>query len=331
METNGKRKAQRTRVQHYVPQLYLGGFANAEAMVCYDKVNARAYPISIRKAAQESNFYEIPSTPQHVIPDNLVEDALARLEGVWAPLLTALICAADAGKITCEQLLEFSPFLAIQWIRTKSYREATFESAMKQGQVLVDDLVRVNFPGMKGKLRFSIKKSGMAAIQAQHIFDPKVVEKMAESLDQHIWVVGINNTEHPFYTSDHPVVRRGNRMIGNRLGVGFNDPGIEFAFPLDSRHILLIMERTHFTEWKQYDNRVLVLTPEQICDYNRLQVRRSNRWLYCVKDNFDLAREICTAEPAICNPDRPRVTVGSTPMVRDGNEMRNYTYMIALE
>ena len=120
-------------------------------------------------------------------------------------------------------------------------------------------------------------------------------------------------------------------MIGNRLGVGFDDPGIEFAFPLDSRHILLIMERTHFTGWKQHDNRVVVLTPEQIRDYNGLQVRRSNRWLYCVKDNFDLARGICAAEPAICNPNRPRVTVGSTPMIRDGDEMQNYTYMTALE
>ena len=179
-------------------------------MVCFDKLSDRVYLTSASAAAQESDFYEIPSTPEQAVPYNAVENLLSRLESTWAPMSAALIQAADARKLTCEQLLEFSPFLAIQWMRTKTYRETVFESAMKQGQMLVDDLVRLNFPGQKGKLKFSIKKTGVSAVQAQHIFDPNVVEKMAASLDRHIWVVGLNHSDHPFYTSDHPVVRRGN-------------------------------------------------------------------------------------------------------------------------
>jgi hypothetical protein len=50
------------------------------------------------------------------------------------------------------------------------------------------------------------------------------------------------------------------------------------------------------------------------------------------KDDFDLAREICAVEPAICDPNRPRVLAGSTPMVDTGpNEKKNYSYVIALE
>ena len=331
MDIDGKRKTQRKKAQHYVPQFYLHGFTAAKKMACFDKLSGRVYLTSTGDAAQESDFYEISSTSEQTIPYNLVENLLSRLESTWAPMLAGIIQAADAGKLTCEQLLEFSPFLAIQWMRTKTYREIVFESAMKQGQVLVDDLVRLNFPKQEGKLKFSIKKSGMSAVQAQHIFDPNVVKKMADRLDRHIWVVGLNHSDHPFYTSDHPVVRRGNQMIGPRPGVGFDDPGVEFAFPLDSRHILLILERTHFAKWRQHDNRAVELTPGQISDYNGLQVRRSSQRLYCVNDDFDLARDICAAEPAIRDSNRPRVKVGSTPMVQFGDEMRNYTYMIALE
>ncbi len=331
MGMDGKQKAQRTKAQHYVPQFYLRGFATAERMFCYDKLNDRVYPTCTRDAAQESDFYEIPPTPQQTVPDNLVEDALSRIEATWAPMVAELIRAAAAGNIVCDQLLEFSPFLAIQWMRTKTYRETAFESVTKQGQELVDELVRLNFPQQECKVRFSVKKSGMVALQAQHIFDTNLVEKMADGLDRHVWVVGINHTEHPFYTSDHPVARRGNQMIGPRLGVGVNDPGVEFVFPLDSQHILLIMERTYFVKWRKYDNRAIPLSPKQVHDYNGLQVRRSSQRVYCVKDDFDLVREICAAEPAIRDPNRSRVKVGSTPLVTYGEEMRNYTYMILLE
>jgi hypothetical protein len=68
-------------------------------------------------------------------------------------------------------------------------------------------------------------------------------------------VVGINDTGQPFYTSDHPVVRRANLTQGGRRLVGVRDPGIEFVFPLDSRHILLIPERAYFADWRRLDNK----------------------------------------------------------------------------
>jgi hypothetical protein len=330
-EKSSTRKSPRTKAQHYVPQFYLRGFTDNEKIFCYDKLNDRVFETNTKSIAQQSNFYEIASSDQHTIPDNLIEKALSRMEAVWAPMVVNLIQSADAGKITCRQLLEFSPFVAMQWMRTNSYREMAYETITKYGQEMVNDIVKLNFPGQDCKLRFSLKKSCVNTLQAQHIFDSNLVEKMADELDRHIWVVGINNTENPFYTSDNPVVRRGNRMIGTRLGVGINDHGIEFMFPLDNRHILLIMEKNHFVEWKIHDNKSVLLTPEQIMDYNGLQVKRSHQRVYCVKDNFDLARSVCNAEPAIRNPNRPRVEVGSTELMPDGDQMRNSTYVVALE
>jgi hypothetical protein len=119
--------------------------------------------------------------------------------------------------------------------------------------------------------------------------------------------------------------------------VGVLDPGIEFAFPLDSKHILLILERTHFSDWRKHDNGAVPLSADQVLDYNGLQVMRSNQRVYCTNDDFNLAREVCVTHPEVRDPNRPRVTIETTPIVlasigEDGQEeMKNYMFMTALE
>jgi hypothetical protein len=195
MSKHDQKKKHRTEDQHYVPQLYLRGFTNsAGRMFCYDKAANKSYPTTTKAAAQEPYFYEIPSNPDTKlnVPVNSVENALARLEGAWAPLLSQLIRSADAGSISPRLLLEFSPFLALQWMRTRTYRDIAFETITRTGQSLVDDLVKANFPESVGMVKFVADDKGMAAIQAAQLFDREQIERMADSLDRHIWTVGIN-------------------------------------------------------------------------------------------------------------------------------------------
>ena len=167
----------------------------------------------------------------------------------------------------------------------------------------------------------------MPGVHAEHLLDAAKVRTMAGDLERHLWVIGINETEHLFYTSDHPVVRRGNQTAGGRPLIGPRDPGIEYVFPLDSRHILLILERTHFADWKKHDNKAVRLNPEQVRGYNELQVLRSNQRIYCANEDFDLARDICAAHPEICDPKRPRVVVEMTPII----DMQSYMSFRVLE
>jgi hypothetical protein len=324
-------KTHRTRAQHYEPQLYLRGFTNTSGkLFCYDKVSDRPYPTSTQGAAQESNFYEIaPGTTVERVADNAVEKQLGKLEAEFGPRLADLIGSADAGKITNEQLAYFSPFVALQWMRTKTFRVTAHEMIEKVGQTHADDLISLNFPGQDPKVNVTYPEKGMPAVHAEKMLDPEWILHMARGLDRHIWVIGI--TDAPLYTSDHPVVRRANQHDGVRPLVGVRDPGVEFAFPLDSRHLLLILERTHFKDWRKHDAGTVRLTGDQVRDYNCLQVRRSCQRVFCAEDDFTLAREICAAEPEIKNPHRPRVRVGSTPMIDEGDTKKNYTYVIALE
>jgi hypothetical protein len=243
-------------------------------------------------------------------------------------MLADLIRSADNGGISARQVVDFAPFLAIQWMRTKTYRDMAYETVKKFGQSLVNELAEANYPDVAGRVTFQVEQKGMPALQSEMLFDQRLIDRMAGDLERHYWVIGTNDTEHLFYTSDHPVVRRGNqRGPDGRLQVGVRDPGIEFAFPLDGRHILLILEQAHFAAWRRHDNLAVKLTPGQINDYNGLQVMRSCQRVYCAKDDFDLARQVCATHPEIRNPNRPRVRIENTPIV----DMHSQTIVIALE
>jgi hypothetical protein len=327
-------KAHRTKAQHYVGQFYLRGFANAKEMMwCYDKKGVRCHPISVKGAAQEPYFYEIPpGTTKEPVPLNDVEDRLSKIEGIAAFQLKDLIKFADQDKIPQELLGEFCSFVAIQWMRTKTHRDNMHEMITKGCQTLVDDLVKLNYPGHEDLTpRFVFGEKTLPAIHAQQMLDPETIWKMGRALERHLLIVGINDTNSFFYTSDHPVVRNPNCCDDIRPFVGPSDPGIEYAFPLDNKHILLILERNHFKELRRFDARAMPMTLDQVKRYNALQVRRSCQRLFCINDDFELAREICKAEPIICDPNRPRVKAGSTPFEKVGDELKNYSYVIALE
>jgi hypothetical protein len=69
------------------------------------------------------------------------------------------------------------------------------------------------------------------------------------------------------------------------------------------------------------------LTPEQVTDYNQLQVLRSSQRIFCAEDDFELAREVCERQPEVRDPNRPRVRVEVTPI----KDMKNQLIVTALE
>jgi hypothetical protein len=318
----------KTKKQHTVPQCYLRNFADSSGrLFAYDKKCDRIYATKVRDAAQEAFFYDFPpeAFPGHEIDVQVVEKCLSRLEADYSPRLRALIASAEAGSFSDEQISEFAPFVVLQWKRTRTYREMAYELISKSSQDMVDTLVDANFPNEKGKVRITMPKEDMAVLHARELLNEASIVTMARVLESHFWVIGINQTGRPFYTSDHPVVRRAN-IAGDGM-VGADKPGVEFVFPLSSNHILLILERSYFASWRKHDSRSVVLSPEQVDDYNRLQVMRSSQRLYCISADFDLAKRTCAEDPIVRDPDRPRVKVESTPIV----DMKNYTFTTALE
>ena len=159
------------------------------------------------------------------------------------------------------------------------------------------------------RITVDIEPKVLAVLQAQTFFDEDHVVEMAAIINRHIWFVGVNETIQPYYTSDHPVVKKANREHPDRGFSGLRSPGIEIAFPLDSRHILVMLERSHFRQMEKFDGYAVSMDPFGVEHFNALQVLKCHRQVYCEADQFEQAEGVCRRHPDACSPARPRVQI----------------------
>jgi hypothetical protein len=139
------------------------------------------------------------------------------------------------------------------------------------------------------------------------MLDFETIYKIAKVLNNHIWMIGINTTDQPLFTSDHPVVK--NAYIHNQPFSywGLASEGIEVAFPLTPKYILIIREKTFHKRYRRFNGKTIRLLPENIPYFNSLQVRECYRQVYCPTNAFSLAEQVCALHPEVCLPTRQRI------------------------
>lgn len=203
----------------------------------------------------------------------------------------------------------FSHFIAIQVIRTKSFRDtigATFEklletmaykSQMDEENALPKDAFKVSLD----KEYVKLKHNGM-------ILDPEMALKFAKVLVKHIWVVYVNKTNTPFYTSDDPVVTIPHKTDAFISYGGLNSEGIEILFPISS-NLLLGMYHAETYNDMFIDRKYMAVNDYKWVEYfNRAQVVHSQRCIFSISNNFGFAEKICRENPDI-QKFKPRVEV----------------------
>src|SRR5260221_10561198 len=141
------------------------------------------------------------------------------------------------------------------------------------------------------------------------VLDFDQMMSFAEILRHHIWYVGINNTPYPFWTSDNPVVRHAHNKEPFRSNWGLASPGIEIAFPLTPKYVLIMAERSYFSHYAQLEGTAYLLRKENVTFYNSMQVNDSFQQIYSSKSDFSLAVKMCRRNPELTSPNRPRVLV----------------------
>jgi hypothetical protein len=169
-------------------------------------------------------------------------------------------------------------------------------------------------------------KPKSAILHGSFMWNPELVSKLAATLYHHIWLVCVNETSQPLYTSDHPVVMRSEvkpaptttSQPGEGIEVlvefdsglpGFGSRGVEVIFPLTPTKVLVALDRAHFTQFVELEYTSARLHPSAVEQYNRLQVLQSYRQVFCSTDSFELARKVCGEHPEVCSPNRDTVEV----------------------
>ena len=261
--------------EHQVPEFYLKRFThNGSQLFVFDKFSRKSFPANINDVATEGHFYDIPQEfiTKNVKPQ-ITEELLGNIETFYSNIIQDIIDAIDnKGGVTDNQKDAIAYYLTIQILRTQKFR----------------NVLRVVLNEKMARLK-----------QAELMFNPANHNHIIKKLKNHIWIIGINKTTQPFYTSDNPIVRRANKTHSVRSHIGFGSHGIEVAFPLSSQFIILMFEKTYFEQFTDLDCKSMPLMADHIIEYNLLQVLQSNRQIYCMSSDFELAQQICKEHPEI--------------------------------
>lgn len=313
---------QKTKRQHTVPRCYLERWVNSDTdtISTFDKITRRTYDASVWNVAQERFFYDLH--PEAIEPEHrntgidlqAVEKGLAAIEGYFARALDSLLDVGEPKGVPPDQRWMLAVQVAIQWMRTRRYRDVMVELSEKTMQAHADELVRRSFPDLPREHYPTVilKEHSVSALHTQFFFDQERWEKLAGSLVNHIWLLAVNDTPVFFYTSDHPVVRRANLPDDRTGGIGIDSPGVEFFMPVSPKYGLLMLERTFFHEYEEYDSGLVGVSAQAVEDYNRLQVEQSHRHVFTSGGEFTTAQLVCEENPLVCDPERQAVEITVT-------------------
>lgn len=295
--------------QHYVPQSYLRKFTqDGEQVFVFDKFTKTSFRTNIGNIAGERCFYDIPpdSVAEDVDPQ-IVEKTFSELETYFSNAVDDLLRTVGAGKkIDSDQKQDISLLIMIQYFRTLEFR-ALYTALVEQGaKALLDMMVKIEMPDVSpDKYYVRLDEKKLPLEQAMFMFDPTTLNAFVRALTNHIWLVGVNETRQPLYTSDSPVVKKAH----TQHPPGFASEGIEIAFPITPKHVLILCDRTFFRPYERIDGKSVSLSASNVNYYNVLQVFQSYRQIYCPSDKFSLARKICKKHPEVCTPDRTRFQI----------------------
>lgn len=333
---------QKVKNQHYVPQRYLRAFANKHnnsyKFNVYDKEKEQQRSGNVEQYASERYFYdvdfeslkrdveskhpdfefdpEMDKLMKEVDPQHLEHFFAQNVETYLFDPIPQIITSyfminpvkrLETNILNDDQMNKISMYLAIQQVRSKEFRQTIVETYEKLPLVLMKKMAKSDeerefLEGIKIELANDNQKK---LLHAQMILDQESVTKLAIVFREKLWFVLINETDVPFYTSDNPLVR-----YGHCNEMGYASKGIEIAFPINSKLLLVLRDRDFFGGDSQYHNHFLRIEKENVIFYNALQVQQSYRYVFCKEDKFNLAEEIMKKEPELKNIKHDRFFMG---------------------
>lgn len=317
--------------QHYVPQVYLRRFtADREQLYVFDKLHQdltrRIRRSGVRDIAHENDFYDI--APEVLKPEarhnhnrKMIENLLSQIDAELGAEVEHLVTTAGKSPIDPSRRARLARALGIQAVRTRDVRDTVAEFYQQGYEVLVRDITERNWPG-QGHLapKVQIKPEFIPLYHASLMLESGI-KTIGRAFFNHTWLIGVNKTRQPLYTSDQPVVRFAHINDPHLSNEGFGSPGIEVAFPLDSEHLLIMLDGRAPGGDRANDGSVKALTDEQVDFYNRMQVEQSRRQIYCRVGAFDLASGMCDADPELTALSGHKATMET---VTTGDPLRSF-------
>jgi len=143
-------------------------------------------------------------------------------------------------------------------------------------------------------------------------FKPERIKELGEDFYNKKWILLVNDTEIPFWTSDNPVVRFNPLNLDPYPNTGLISWGIQIYFPLSSSLCLCMLDPERYSSFKKIEkidpenvqqniNKVekMSIKIEDVIFLNSLQVKECYRQIYSKIDDFELAEKMVKEDPSI--------------------------------
>lgn len=311
--------------QHFVPRSYLRSFSNKKNQLwVYDKETDAVFPSNITNIASQNYFYDIPfeeifeviskdekkeleeellkvgfdikQEGYESLEQGIEEFFATKIEGPYKKMLDKIRSRYTLNPkplfseaLTLEERQHLSLLIAYQIVRSREFRESLIETQKGTMQALVDRIAKMQDKDYEYGSVSVERKHEFPIIDHAEVITGDFPLELAQILINHCWIVGVNQTEMPFYTSDNPVIKVGHKRHPMESYEGYNSEGIEIALPITRKLILIMYERTYHKKILNLESSFVPLTDiRHIKYYNSLQVIQSNRQIYCPDKKFQL-------------------------------------------
>jgi hypothetical protein len=303
------------KLQHYVPRFLLTNFSTGKRshIWAYDKHRSVRFRANVKNLAAEKGFYDHENGEGRIS----FESVLSSLESKAAKIIARLVRAKHLGELKADDRSLLSAFFAVQFVRTKEYRnryDALIESLVQRLREsgMSEEEIRRDCEG-PGELKLSQLKSIVNA------------EKFVPFFFGKTWVLHETKRSAPFYISDNPITLHNQKQFGPYGNLGLAVPGIEIYIPLCPTLGLGMICPTYGEECRKgYDNFRMMdqmqpgladallkdakgarafseavvngtpsrLMPENLMMLNSLQVIYSSRFVFSETDDFSLVEKM---------------------------------------
>ncbi len=316
--------------QHYVPQFILKNFSNGKKdQVCvFDKKVGGNFKSNVKNIASENGFYNFKVDNE----DYSLEPLLCNIETSSAKIIKQIVVSESLDKLTKEDKKILSHFIAIQFVRTKDYREHFKDIFIKIRDNLsirgfTDDIM--NHSGVVEPSDIEVKEYSLKAIKDASSIVPYFYDKD--------WTIQKTSSEAKFYISDHPIAMKNfykESEFSNNIGL--NVEGIEVYFPispsltigmycptllqsfkselLNAKAQLVLSPNSDFPTEPISNMEKLIccfetgepmsLIKENVIHLNSLQVINGNRFIYSSNNDFELVENMLAKNDAFRSGNR---------------------------
>jgi hypothetical protein len=303
--------------QHYVPRFLLKEFGSGKKhrLYAYDKQTDRVFQTNPEKVAAENGFYDFTFEGSAFT----AEPAMGSLEAATAPVVKRINREESLASLTDEERRLLSVFVAVQYTRTRNFRDSLSDLSRQMAEWL-----RGVGAGVEG---LEMTEEDAAAMSVQMALD---ANELAPFIYDKAWLLLKNPTATPFYTSDNPVTFQNLNDFGRYGNIGLAVPGIEIYLPLGSRLCLSMICRSREEQARdvirkaeqlkrtlpqirqELESRArlarqvvaaidqgvpLLQDRDNVVNVNSLQVRYSARYVYSGTDDFSLVRTMLRDQP----------------------------------